>query len=163
MKIKGRIWKFGDDINTDLIFPHSAFRLPVEEQVKLVFSANRPGWIEMIQPSDIIISGRNFGTGSSRPGAALLKRLKIGAIVSSSMNGLFFRNCISYGLPAMQCESVPDAFDEGDVAEIDFAEGTVCNQRVGTVLHGMKLSRAMIDILEQGGIESLLRNKGYIE
>ena len=163
MKIKGKVWKFGNDINTDLIFPHSAFRVPVEEQVKLVFSTNRPGWSEAVQPSDIIIAGRNFGTGSSRPGAALLKRLQIGALVAGSFNGLFFRNSISYGLPAMQCEFVADAFEEGDEAEIDLVKGTVLNRRTGTMLNGVKLSRSILDILEQGGIENLLRKKGYIE
>ena len=163
MKTKGRVWKFGDDINTDLIFPHAAFRAPVEEQAKLVFSTNRPGWAEIVQPTDLIVSGRNFGTGSSRPGAALLKRLQIGAVVSSSINGLFFRNCISYGLPALQCESVADSFREGDIAEIDLATGTVLNRRTGNLLYGTKLSASMIDILKQGGIENLLRNRGLIE
>ncbi len=163
MVIKGKVWKFGDDINTDLIFPHSAFRVPAEEQIKYVFSGNRPGWADEVKPTDIIVSGRNFGTGSSRPGAALFKRLQLGALVSESINGLFFRNCISYGLPALQCEGVAEAFEEGDEAEVNLEEGTVENCRTGKVLQGMKLSGLMIDIIKQGGIEQLLRKNGSIE
>ena len=74
MKITGRVWKFGDEINTDLIFPHSAFRASPDEQCRLCMSDNRPGWSEQVQPGDILIAGKNFGTGSSRPGAAVLKR-----------------------------------------------------------------------------------------
>ena len=72
MKITGRVWKFGDEINTDLIFPHSAFRASPDEQCRLCMSDNRPGWSEQVQPGDILIAGKNFGTGSSRPGADVL-------------------------------------------------------------------------------------------
>lgn len=162
MIISGRVWKFGDDINTDLIFPHSAFRVPPEEQIKLVFSDNRPGWVDLVQKGDIIVAGRNFGTGSSRPGAALLKRLGIGCLVSDSINGLFFRNCIGYGFPALQCEGVSDAFEEGDIATVDFVNGTIKNERTGTLLYGNKISQSMIHTLEAGGIEELLKEQGYI-
>lgn len=160
---RGRVWKFGDDINTDLIFPHSAFRVSPEEQIKLVFSDNRPGWADQVQEGDIIISGRNFGTGSSRPGAVLLRRLGIGCLVSSSINGLFFRNCISYGFPALQCSYVFDAFEEGDIAVIDLLAGTVTNESTGKVIQGSALSQSMVDTLNAGGIEELLRTQGYLE
>ncbi|MDY6825558.1 MAG: 3-isopropylmalate dehydratase [Bacillota bacterium] len=163
MQIAGRVWIFGDDINTDLIFPNTAFRLPVEEQVKLVFSSNRPGWVNQVQRSDIIVAGRNFGTGSSRPGAALLKRLGLGGLMADSINGLFYRNCISYGLPALQCEGVSEIFNEGDEAEIDLGKGTVKNRRTGETLKGSQLTSEVIDILATGGIEELLRKKGFIE
>ena len=67
MKFTGRVWKFGDEINTDLIFPHSAFRASPDEQCRLCMSDNRPGWSAQVQPGDILIAGKNFGTGSSRP------------------------------------------------------------------------------------------------
>ncbi|RMF89043.1 MAG: 3-isopropylmalate dehydratase, partial [Nitrospinota bacterium] len=62
MLIRGRVWKFGDDINTDLIMPQVAFALPLEEQIRYVFRANRPGWVEQVREGDIIVAGRNFGT-----------------------------------------------------------------------------------------------------
>lgn len=163
MILRGRVWIFGDDINTDLIFPHTAFRVSPEEQAKLVFSDNRPGWAELVKNGDIIIAGRNFGTGSSRPGAGVLRRLGIGALASDSINGLFFRNCIGYGLPAVQCEGVREAFEEGDIAVIDMKEGTVKNERTNQILYGSKLSPSTIATLQAGGIEELLKKEGYME
>jgi 3-isopropylmalate/(R)-2-methylmalate dehydratase small subunit len=162
MIVKGRIWKFGDDINTDLIFPHSAFRVSPEEQIKFVFSDNRPGWTGLVKKGDIIIAGRNFGTGSSRPGAVLLKRLGIGGLVADGINGLFFRNCIGYGFPALQCQGVSEAFEESDYAVIDLINGIVTNERTKKILRGDRLSQSMVDILKAGGIEKLLKKQGFI-
>jgi 3-isopropylmalate/(R)-2-methylmalate dehydratase small subunit len=162
MKMRGRVWVFGNDINTDLIFPHSAFRVPPEEQVRLVFSDNRPGWSGMVRNGDIIVAGRNFGTGSSRPGAALLLRLGIGCLIADSINGLFFRNCIGYGFPALQCPGASGIFSEGDIAAVDLLEGTARNERTGEILQGNKISRSMAETLEAGGIEKLLVKRGYM-
>ncbi|MDR2089080.1 MAG: 3-isopropylmalate dehydratase small subunit [Clostridiales Family XIII bacterium] len=163
MIIKGKVWKFGDDINTDLIFPHTAFRVSPEEQPRYVFSDNRPGWSASVGRGDIIVAGRNFGTGSSRPGAVLLKRLGLGGMLSDSMNGLFFRNCIGYGFPAMQCAGVSALFDEGDVAEFDLTSGEIRNLTSGATALGNPISRSMAETLEAGGIFELLTQKGYIE
>ena len=162
MIIKGRVWKFGDDINTDLIMPHSCLRVSLEEQPKFVFSDNRPGWAAQVQPGDIIVAGNNFGTGSSRPGSVLLRRLKLGGMVADSINGLFFRNCIGYGFPAMQCEGVSNSFEEGDIAIINLETGTVKNERTGQTLQGASVSQSMIDTLSAGGIQELLKSKGYL-
>ena len=163
VKLKGRVWVFGDEINTDLIFPHSAFRVSPEEQVKLVFSDNRPGWSSLVKPGDILIAGKNFGTGSSRPGAVLLRRLGLACMVADSINGLFYRNAISYGFPALQCPGVSKMFEEGDIAEINMLEGTVTNLRTGETRTGNKLSKLMVDILLAGGIEELLIQEGYMD
>jgi 3-isopropylmalate/(R)-2-methylmalate dehydratase small subunit len=157
------VWVFGDEINTDLISPHTAFRVPPEEQVKYVFSSNRPGWSDNVEPGDIIIAGKNFGTGSSRPGAVLLRRLGLGGMVAESYNGLFFRNCISYGFAALQCTGVAGMFTEGDTAIIDFLEGSVLNERTGETKYGAALSPAVVDIVVAGGIEELLKKEGYME
>lgn len=162
MKIKGRVWMFGDEINTDLIVPNVTFRLPPEEQVKYVFSANRPGWAELVKPGDILVAGKNFGTGSSRPGALLLRKLGLGGMVAESYNGLFFRNCVSYGFAAMQLGGVTEMVAEGDEISVDFLEGSVRNERTGETRRGAPLSRAVVDILDAGGIEELLIKEGYM-
>ena len=75
LQIEGTAWLFGDDINTDLILPGSAFLLPVEEQIKYCFSANRPGWSDLVKPGDIIVAGENFGVGSARPIGNVFQKL----------------------------------------------------------------------------------------
>src|SRR5258706_7381599 len=135
MKFSARVWKFPDNINTDLILPNRAFYLTPEEQVKFVFSANRPGWVDRVQPGDILIGGRNFGTGSSRPAARSLRNLGLGCLVAESINGLFFRNAVSFGFLALECPGVHAAFEEGQTAEISVAEWTVRNAATGAVLN----------------------------
>jgi len=103
MLLKGRVWIFGDNIDTDLMMPHGAFEKSVREQAQFVFKANRPGWVDLVKKGDIIVAGRNFGTGSSRPAALLFKTLGLEAIAAESVNGLFFKNCINFGLPAFNC------------------------------------------------------------
>jgi 3-isopropylmalate/(R)-2-methylmalate dehydratase small subunit len=163
MRIRGKVWKFGNDINTDLIWPHAALRLPPEEQGQFVFSDNRPGWSADVVAGDLIVSGRNFGTGSARPAAVVLKRLGIGGILSDSINGVFFRNCIGYGLPALQGEGISELFSEGDVAEFDLKTGEIINLTTGLSLKTDPVSSSMLETIEAGGTEALLRQKGYLE
>lgn len=161
LNLRGRVWVFGDDINTDLIFPSSAFRLPLGEQLKCVFAANRPGWVDQVQQGDILVGGRNFGTGSGRPAAALLRELGISVLVADTINGLFFRNSINHALPAIQCPGASGAFEEGDEAEIDLATGIVKNLRSGVSLSGRGLPGSLMAIVEAGGIIEILRAEGY--
>ena len=162
MKYTARVWKFGDDINTDLMLPILAFYLSPQEQTKYVFKANRPGWVDLVQPGDIIVGGSNFGTGSSRPAARSLKNLGLGCLVANSINGLFFRNCVNFAFPAMECPGVFDGFDEGDTAEIDFDAATVRNVSKGKELRGVKLPPKLLELLKAGGIYKLLEQEGLI-
>lgn len=163
MRIIGRVWKFGDEINTDLIMPHQALRVSPEEQCRFCMSDNRPGWSSLVKPGDIIIGGSNFGTGSSRPASIILRRMGLAGMAADSMNGLFFRNCVSYGFAAISVEGVSGMFEEGDIAEIDYAEGYVKNTRTGEIRYGNKMSKEMLEMIAAGGIEGVLEAKGYFD
>ena len=163
MRISGKVWKFGDDINTDLIFPHHALRLSPDEQAKMVFSDNRPGWTDSVSPGDLIVAGKNFGTGSARPGSIILKHLGLGGMIADSMNGIFFRNCIGYGFPALQCGGVSGMFEEGDRAEFDLLTGEVKNLTTGAVLRGNPLSEKMTEMIAAGGIDGFLIRNGFVK
>jgi 3-isopropylmalate/(R)-2-methylmalate dehydratase small subunit len=163
MKITGRVWKFGDNINTDLILPGRAMYFTAEEQAKCVFEANRPGWLEEIGPGDIIIGGENFGTGSSRPAARSLRNIGLGGMAAGSINGLFFRNSVNWGFPAMECPAVFDAFEEGETAEIDFAAGVVRNLTRGTEIVGRPVPEGLLKTMAAGGVFPLLESEGLIE
>ena len=101
MVFRGRVWVVGDNINTDLILPIQAYYLTVAEQPKWVFSANRPGWSDEVRKGDILIGGKNFGMGSSRPAARSLKNLGLACVVAESINGLFYRNAVNFAFPAL--------------------------------------------------------------
>ena len=160
--VTGRVWKFGDNINTDLMPPGFALRMSAEDQLKYLFAANRPGWLDEVQEGDIIVAGINFGTGSSRPGARSIYRAGIRALVAESINGLFLRNAVNFGLPAMACPGVYALFEEGDTAEVNFKTGEVRNQRTGAVARGKRLPQQLMEIVDAGGIEALLRKEGYL-
>lgn len=160
--IRGRTWKFEDDINTDLILPAPFMYLPKEQQAKHVFEANRPGWVDLVARGDVIIAGRNFGTGSSRPAPLALSALGIGCLVADSINPLFFRNCVSFGLLALECAGVSEIFEEGDEAEISMAESRVRNVRTGEALVGLPIPEALLSLMQGGGIFPLLESEGLI-
>jgi 3-isopropylmalate/(R)-2-methylmalate dehydratase small subunit len=162
MKFSARTWKFGDNINTDLILPNVAFYLTPDEQLKYIFRANRPGWVDLVQRGDILIGGRNFGMGSSRPAARNLKNLGIACLVAHSLNGLFYRNCVNFALPAMECEGVEALFEEGETAEVDFDTGLVRNLTTGKSLQGRTTPPQLQRIVNAGGIFPLLEQEGMI-
>ena len=162
MRFEARVWKFGDNINTDLILPIQAFYLTPQEQTRFVFSANRPGWADQVQPGDIIVGGKNFGMGSSRPAARSLKNLGIGCLIAHSINGLFFLNCVNFAFPALECRGVHEAFTEGDIAEVDFDAYTVRNATTGVSLEAIAMPPKLLDLVKAGGIYPLLEREGLI-
>ena len=163
MKQKGRVWLFGDNINTDLMYPGFITTLPEAERPKYCMSANRPGWSEQVREGDIIVAARNFGCGSSRPAAKSLKSLGVSCVLADSINGLFFRNAINFGLPALSLEGASKMFKEGDTAEVDFRTGEVKNLKTNETKLGRPLPQALITIVESGGLLPLLKKEGYLK
>jgi 3-isopropylmalate/(R)-2-methylmalate dehydratase small subunit len=158
----GRVWCFGDHVNTDLIQPLHAMLRPMAEQTRHVFEANRPGWNELVQQGDVIVAGANFGTGSSRPAAQLLGVLGIGGLLAESINGLFLRNCVNHGFAALECPGVSAAFEEGDAAAFDIATGEVRNVTRGVTLQGRPWTPDLLAILDAGGLLEQLHAEGLL-
>ena len=159
----GRIWKFGDQINTDLIMPGASFRLSEQERNRMAFSAVRPGWTSEVREGDIIIGGHNFGMGSGRPVGAVLRGCGIVGLVAESINGLCLRNCVNFSLPGIDCPGVSALFEEGDIARIDFLSGEVENVTRGRSLQGRRLVSLLTEIVLAGGVLPMLVRDGYVE
>jgi 3-isopropylmalate/(R)-2-methylmalate dehydratase small subunit len=160
--IEGRVWCFGRDINPDLIQPTHALLKPVSEQPRYVFEANRPGWVDLVQPGDIIVAGSNFGTGSSRPAARVLKDLRLGGLLADSINGLFFRNCVNFAFAGLECTDVAAAFTEGNVGRFDLETGEVRNVTTGRVLQGRPWAPELLEIHRCGGLIEQLEAEGLL-
>jgi len=158
----GKVWKFGDDINTDLVNPNYAVMYKLEDQLPHVFNANRPGWVDEMSPGDVLVVGRNFGVGSARDIGSIFKALGISGIVADSFNGLGLRNCVNAGLPSLPCPGVTSIFEEGDVAEVDWTTGEVKNTTTGASITGKPVPKALQDIIQGGGVEAVLRAEGYL-
>lgn len=163
MVVRGRVWVFAEDnINTDLMMPQTVFAKPIEVQLRSVFATYRPGWVDQVRPGDLIVGGRNFGTGSSRPASLLLRRLGIAGVVAETLNGLFYRNCINYALPAMECPSVRDFVNEGEELQIAFADGSVKNLARNEARSVAPMPEFLQAIVRAGGIRERLKSEGYL-
>jgi 3-isopropylmalate/(R)-2-methylmalate dehydratase small subunit len=160
--IAGRVWKFGDNINTDLMLPGPLLLATEEEQRRAVFSANRPGWVDQVRPGDVIVGGLNYGMGSSRPAARSLRNCGVAVLIAESINGLFFRNAVNFGLVALECPGVHAAFEEGHTAEVSLADFIVRNRDTGAVLNARAIPPMLLDLMQGGGLYPHLEREGLI-
>lgn len=161
--LEGRVWTFGAEISTDLMLPNYVNNTSEAEQARAVFAANRPGWVDLVQPGDIIVGGQNFGTGSSRPAARSLRNVGIRCLIAETINGLFLRNCVNFGLPAFECPGVSEAFEEGQVAEVDLDRCLVRNRATGVELQGKPIPVELMALMIGGGLYPSMQKQGLIE
>jgi 3-isopropylmalate/(R)-2-methylmalate dehydratase small subunit len=160
--IAAKLWKFGDDINTDLMLPGAVMSKTEAEQARAVFTANRPGWLDQMKPGDAIVGGRNYGMGSNRPASRSLRNIGISFLLAESINGLFFRNSVNYGLLALECPGCSTAFAEGDTAEIDLDAWSVRNPKSGAVLKPLAIPERLLTLMRGGGIYPAMEREGLI-
>ena len=159
--IRGRVWKFGDNISTDLLMPTQSMfgKMPEEEMKNYCLYAERPDFAREVQRGDIVVAGKNFGCGSSRPASKNLLSLGVGCVLAESMGAIFFRNSINLGLPVLSLEGISEFFQEGDEAEVDLSTGEVRNLKTGGVLKAGPIPDDLLKILSSGGIIPYLRKE----
>lgn len=155
--IRGRVWKFGDNISTTDITPGEMFRGIPHTSRDIVFAAIRPDWRTQVKPGDCIVAGKNFAFGSHRASANdVMKDLRIGCILADSIARIFYRAAVGIGFPAMACPGVSKIFSEGDELELDVRRGLVRNLTSGETIQGERHPPQLLEILEAGGIMPLL-------
>ncbi len=159
--LKGRAFKFSDNISTDLIAPgrlaHLRSNLP--ELAKHVLEDADPTFVSRVKPGDFIVAGANFGLGSSREHAPLVIKLAgVSAILAKSVARIFFRNAINLGLPVLICDT--DKINDGDELEIDLVAGTVQDITNGNQLTFGKIPKVMLHILAEGGLIPYIKKYG---
>ena len=160
-KIKGRVWKFGDDIDTDIIIPGRYLVLTDENELaKHAMEGLDPEFYSKTEEGDIILAGKNFGCGSSREHAPIaLKAAGISAVVAESFARIFYRNAINVGFPLLESEKISSSFDEGEEIELDMDKGVLKNERTGKEYKVKKLPEFMLEILNNGGLIPYLKEK----
>ena len=155
---KGRVWKFGNNVDTDVICAGRFINSPLDEMKKHVFESIRPEFAAAAKSGDIIVAGAWFGSGSSRETApAAIKALGIAAVVAESFSRNFYRNAIAIGLPAITCSKAGSLFNEGDEVSISFKTGTINNVTSRKSAGFDAFPDEMLLVLEAGGIENLLK------
>lgn len=151
--IKGKIWKYGDAVNTDVIFP-GKYTYTVSDPSQMAQYALEdldPHFAKEVQPGDIIVGGANFGCGSSREQAVTcIKQAGVGAIVAKSFGRIYYRNCLNTALPAIICAQAVDAVEHGDEMEIDLAAGII--KAKGAEFSFPPLPKAVMGIFSAGGL-----------
>ena len=158
----GKVWVFGDNLNTDGMYPAFAMKMDPPEAAKHVFYEVRPGWTDEVAEGDIVLAGRNFGVGSSRPVAALFAELGVAGLIAEEFNSLFFRNAVNAGLPAMTLPDATSLFTEGDTGAFDLTDGTWRNETTGTSGSVPRLPGLILDIVAAGGVMPRLAAQGYL-
>lgn len=152
--IEGRAFVYGDNVDTDVIIPARYLTTidPAELAAHCLEDLD-PDFVKNVRPGDLIVAGRNFGSGSSREHAPIaIKASGIAGIVAESFARIFYRNAINVGLPIVECEGVTDGAESGDVFRVDLAAGVVENVARGRSHAATPLPPFMKDILDAGGL-----------
>jgi len=162
--LRGKAFKFGDNISTDHIVPGRLMRLRsnLPELAKHVLEDADPTFAQRVKKGDFVVGGNNFGLGSSREHAPLvIKMAGVSAILARSVARIFFRNAINVGLPVLICDT--DKIDDGDELEVDLKLGKISNLTNGNQLNFSRMPEIMLRILNEGGlIPYIKKHKDFI-
>jgi len=162
--LRGKVFKFGDNISTDHIIPgrllHLRSNLP--ELAKHVLEDADSTFARRVKKGDFVVAGKNFGLGSSREHAPLVIKLSgVSAILARSVARIFFRNAINVGLPVLICDT--ESINDGDELEVNLETGQINNLTNGTELHFSRMPEIMLRILNEGGlIPYIKKHKDFI-
>ena len=152
--LKGKVHKYGADVNTDVIIPARYLNISdPDELAKHCMEDIDPDFINTVQPGDFIMATTNFGCGSSREHAPLaIKAAGISCVVAKSFARIFFRNAINIGLPLLECEEAVDNTGAGEVLEIDLSRGEVKNITSGRLFTAKPYPDFMAELISAGGL-----------
>ncbi len=158
MRIKGKAWNYGDDVNTDFILPGIYLELTDPDELgKHAMEGLDKEFAKKVSPGDVIVGGRNFGLGSSREHAPIaLIHSGVGAVLAEGYARIFYRNAANLGLPALECPGISNEVKTGDDIEVDLTAGTI-------IVNGSKELRFtpvpefMMEILSAGGLRDYIK------
>jgi 3-isopropylmalate/(R)-2-methylmalate dehydratase small subunit len=147
-----KAWVFGDDIDTDVLAPGRYMKLGIEEIAKHCLESVLPAFSSSVRKGDVVVAGRNFGCGSSREQApAALKELGVAALVAESFAGLFYRNSLNLGLPALVCSGA-QRIRSGHELNIDYGRSEIANMTTGEKLAFEPIPAHLLEMVRDGGL-----------
>lgn len=163
--MSGRAWVFGDNLDTDALAPGAYMKFGIEEIARHCLELVEPRFAAEVRPGDILVGGRNFGAGSSREQAAqALRHLGVAAVIAPSFGGLFYRNALNLGLPALVCADA-GKIRAGDSVRADPEAGRIENLTTGETLACEPIPAHLMQMIRDGGLlphleKRLLRERG---
>jgi 3-isopropylmalate/(R)-2-methylmalate dehydratase small subunit len=162
MKYSGRIWKFGDHVDTDAIIP--ARFLNVSDKSILAencFIDLRPDFHNTVESGDVLVAGRNFGCGSSREHAPLaIKEAGISVVIARSFARIFYRNAFNIGLPLLESDTAAENFSDGDRVTVDLSTGEIKGEDDGKRVVAKSIPEFMMEIVKAGGLVTYIKERG---
>jgi 3-isopropylmalate/(R)-2-methylmalate dehydratase small subunit len=161
MTLKGRVWKYGDHVDTDVIVPARYLNMwTADELAPHCLEDLDADFARHVQAGDILVAGENFGCGSSREHAALaIKGTGVSCVVARSFARIFYRNAINVGLPIVECPAAVEATEQGHCLEIDLEEGRVANLDTGQLYRAEPYPPFMMEIIRAGGLVAYTRRR----
>ena len=159
MKIRGRVFKYGNDVDTDVIIPARYLNTTSESELAgHCMEDIDPDFVKKVRPGDIIVAGDNFGCGSSREHAPIaIKASGVKLVIAASFARIFYRNSINIGLPIWECPEAAAAIANGDEAEADLAAGTITDVTTGKTFMAQPFPPFIQNIIEAGGLINSLK------
>ena len=159
MKTQGYVFKYPDNVDTDVIIPARYLNTPNAAELARHCMEDIDGeFVEKVQPGDIIVAGWNFGCGSSREHAPLvIKTCGTGCVIAKSFARIFYRNAINIGLPILECEAAADAIAKGDEVSVDFDTGTINDITTGKSWQAQPFPPFIQNIIAKGGLLASLK------
>ncbi len=154
MKVKGSVFKYGENIDTDVIIPARFLTTADPELLKIHCMEDLDGeFIKKVRPGDIIVAGKNFGCGSSREHAPVaIKASGISCVIAEDFARIFYRNSINMGLPILECREAYEGIDNGDEVEVDFEEGLIIDKTKDLVFKAKPFPPFIQNIIDAGGL-----------
>ncbi|MFP3927557.1 MAG: 3-isopropylmalate dehydratase small subunit [Desulfobacteraceae bacterium] len=161
MKINGRVWRFGDHVDTDLIIPARFLNVSdAEDLASHCFADHRPDFAGGCSEGDVLVAGKNFGCGSSREHAPLaVKEAGIRVIIAESFARIFYRNAFNIGLPLLESAEAARSLQEGETVSIDLGSGEIVREADGKTFRSEPVPEFMQDLIRAGGLVPYLRER----
>ena len=159
MKTQGHVFKYGDNVDTDVIIPARYLNTAdAKELAKHCMEDIDTEYVNNVQPGDIMVAGWNFGCGSSREHAPLvIKTCGTGCVIAKSFARIFYRNAINIGMPILECEAAADEIQPGDEVSIDFDTGIITNITAGKTYRAEPFPEFIQNIIRKGGLLASLQ------
>ncbi len=161
MTIRGTIWKFGNDVDTDAIIPARYLNTSdPEELARHCMEDADPAFVGKVKPGDIILAGKNFGCGSSREHAPVaIKGARVGLVIAESFARIFYRNAFNIGLPILESAQAAAEIGEGDDVEVDIETGVIVDHTTGKRYQATAIPPFMQELLAAGGLVPYVRRQ----
>ncbi|MEG6572351.1 3-isopropylmalate dehydratase small subunit [[Clostridium] cellulosi] len=161
MKAKGKVFRYGDNVDTDVIIPARYLNTSDPKELALHCMEDiDKDFVKNVKPRDIIVAGRNFGCGSSREHAPIsIKASGISCVIASTFARIFYRNAINIGLPILECEAAVEGIEAGDEVEVDFDSGIIRNVTKGSTFKAQAFPEFMKKIMAADGLVNYLKSK----